>query len=134
MPSSRPTLYGSRHAVSAGHYLAAACRYPGSANIPSGGGGQFWWFGGPPEEGALTPPPEDEPPLRPDAAEPLPVPPLWPLAAPPRLLAAPPGKVQRVHEYKIRLKDHDLERVLESPGPNAVERLAPGPLVEVACK
>ena len=24
MPSTRPTLYGSRHAVSAGHYLAAA--------------------------------------------------------------------------------------------------------------
>ena len=27
MPSARPTLYGSRHAVSAGHYLAAAAGF-----------------------------------------------------------------------------------------------------------
>src|SRR5436190_4745581 len=27
MPSTRPTLYGSRHAVSAGHYLAAAAGF-----------------------------------------------------------------------------------------------------------
>ena len=29
--SHRPTLYGSRHAVSAGHYLAAAVRNPSAA-------------------------------------------------------------------------------------------------------
>src|SRR6185369_713542 len=34
MPSSRPTLYGSRHAVSAGHYLAAAA---GFAILEAGG-------------------------------------------------------------------------------------------------
>ena len=27
MPSTRPTLYGTRHAVSAGHYLAAAAGF-----------------------------------------------------------------------------------------------------------
>src|SRR5215211_5331373 len=34
MPSTRPTLYGSRHAVSAGHYLAAAA---GFAILEAGG-------------------------------------------------------------------------------------------------
>src|SRR6185503_14713192 len=34
MPSARPTLYGSRHAVSAGHYLAAAA---GFAILEAGG-------------------------------------------------------------------------------------------------
>src|ERR1043165_3153758 len=34
MPSTRPTLYGSRHAISAGHYLAAAA---GFAILEAGG-------------------------------------------------------------------------------------------------
>src|SRR4051812_44227011 len=34
MPSARPTLYGSRHAVSAGHYLAAAAGF----SLPQAGG------------------------------------------------------------------------------------------------
>ena len=34
MTSTRPTLYGSRHAVSAGHYLAAAA---GFAILEAGG-------------------------------------------------------------------------------------------------
>ena len=34
MPSARPTLYGSRHAVSAGHYLATAA---GFSILESGG-------------------------------------------------------------------------------------------------